>query len=123
MFTSDKTREERVLKVVVTTMIKYPNVFPQSENAKDYAEQVLKLKGDDVVLYHKMTLENRIGLCYVVRKKLEALNEIFWAFDTDQMDSLRAPVEKSVLMEYLRECPSREDIQNFKLIKNEELYW
>ena len=122
MSTASDDRLERVLKVVVKAMVKHTDIFPQSRIAKEYAEKVLELKGNDASFYHYVTLETRIGLAFVVKKKLEAMDEIFWALDSDQMDSLRIPIAKSVLMHYLQTSPSREELETFKSIKN-ELYW
>ena len=109
---------ERLQKRVAEIMFQNRDLFPIVDDifiSKDF----YKVPDKDAEFYVRQTIESRIGLSYIIRHKVNSVEEIRYTFNykTNIVDEIEKALIKSILLEYVKVFPDHGDSEKFNKIK------
>lgn len=107
---------ERIKKRVSKIMFENKTLFPIVEDIF-FAAEHYKIPEKDLEFYVRETISSRIGMGFIVRNKIRFIDEIRWCVGNENLDVVEKAMIKSILSEYLRGAPSREEIEKFNSIE------
>lgn len=107
---------ERIKKRVSKIMFENKTLFPIVEDIF-FAAEHYKIPEKDLEFYVRETISSRIGLGFIVRNKLKGADEIRWTIGNDFIEKVEIASIKSILSEYLRAFPSKEEREKFNSIE------
>ncbi len=108
---------KRMLNICVDIMVRHYHIFYLSEVIREYAIGILNLTGDDLLFYHKYSVESRINLKSVIDNELSKTSHINYLLPTDKLNIIQDIHYinlKSILSNYV----DNDNIHNLDTILN-----
>ena len=96
-------RDEEITDVVnkiAKIMYENPEVFWISKILSAYGKKILKLKGEYLSLYVEVSIRKQFNIGYIVKQKIDALEELWWSIEKSALEEAKQSVIKSVLIMY-----------------------